>query len=52
MVEFIIGFVIAGSIGVYKWRQKEREFRWTLIAIHDGKAEPDENGNVGWLRGL
>lgn len=48
MTGFMLGFTLAGFIGVFFHRRKEREFRNTLIAIWEGKAEPDENGYVGW----
>lgn len=52
MFEFIAGLVVAGFIGFLKLRRKEAEFRGTLIAIHNGKAEPDENGYVSWCVGV
>jgi len=52
MIEFLSGIVVAGLIGRWFYCRKEREFRNTVIAIAEGKAEPDENGNVGWGLGV
>ena len=48
MTGFILGFTLATVIGTWWHRRKDREFRNTLTAIYEGKAEPDENGFVGW----
>ncbi len=52
MIYFCAGFACATGIAIYKARRKEAEYRGTLIAIFEGKAEPDEYGHVGWGIGV
>jgi hypothetical protein len=49
MSEFIIGAVITTVIAVYLAKRRNKEHTKILIAIYEGYAEPDENGNIGWL---
>jgi hypothetical protein len=48
MIEFAFGFCITLFI-IYLFHKKDEEHRRLLIAIHDGDAVPDENGNIGWV---
>lgn len=49
MISFVSGFIAASVIYYLIARRAEYWRKSTLISIHNGDAQPDENGNVGWL---
>lgn len=50
MLWFLTGVIFSGAFGYWRLRVQADSSRDTLIAIYEGWAEPDENGNVGWGR--
>ena len=49
MNEFIVGVVVTVLVAVYLAKRKDKEHTNILIAIYHDEAQPDENGNIGWL---
>ena len=49
MIGFIVGLAAGLSVAVWLQHRAEVQAARTYIAIHNGSAVPDENGNIGWI---
>jgi hypothetical protein len=49
MIGFIIGLAIGLAVAAWLQYRAEAQAVSTYIAIHNGSAVPDENGNIGWI---
>lgn len=49
MIGFLVGLAVGIVFAVWLQHRAETQATKTYIAIHNGSAVPDENGNIGWV---
>jgi hypothetical protein len=49
MIEFFVGLSVGLLVALFVWIRADTEQTLLNQAIYAGDAEPDENGNIGWV---